>query len=328
MRRCFPILLVALFASTAPAAEVDKYLLDDTDAVLGLDVKLLMQSPLVKKNYLPLVQKQLQGNAEVQKNLKELGFDPLKDIDRILVVHGESCHRGVSGKEEFAPFVIVRGRFDTAKIHAKAAQIAQLIPTLLKIHKTTTGLIYEIGGERTFFLAMPDRTTLVGAPFKDLASDALDKAANKKKTNLKNAGLRFLIQQTDNRHALWVAAKGEAAFAADTPLPTVKDRPIAKTARKKLADSGIDELSGGITVEDGLKAGFRVTVQDEETAKTVAEAVQAFLPQIVDGVVGKSDDKRLVPVGELLRSLSVGRDVRDLVITGTVSGKVFVESLK
>ena len=65
-----------------------------------------------------------------------------------------------------------------------------------------------------------------------------------------------------------------------------------------------------------------------EEDETIAETVQTFLPQIVDAVVGKSDDKRLVPVGEFLRSLSVGRDVRDLVITGTVSGKVFVESLK
>jgi hypothetical protein len=107
----------------------------------------------------------------------------------------------------------------------------------------------------------------VGAPFKDQVSDALDKPANKTKTNLKNASMRFLIQQTDNRHALWVAAKGEAAFSADSPLPTVNDRPVAKTGRKKLADSGIDEVSGGITVENGLKAGFRVTVQDEETAQ-------------------------------------------------------------
>jgi hypothetical protein len=53
-----------------------------------------------------------------------------------------------------------------------------------------------------------------------------------------------------------------------------------------------------------------------EVDETIAETVQTFLPQIVNAVVGKSDDKRLVPVAEFLRSLSVGRDVRDLVITG------------
>jgi len=328
MRRCLPLLLVALFAASAPAAEVDKYLLDDTDAVLGLDVKLLLQSPLIKKNYLPLAQKQLQSNAEVQKNLKEIGLDPLRDIDRILVVHGESCHRLVNSKEEFAPFVIIRGRFDTAKIHAKMAQLQQFIPTLLKVHKYGTGTLYEITVDKAFFLALPDRTTIVGSLFKDQVTEALDKAANKKKTKLQTAGMKFMIEQTDNRHALWVAAKGSAAFSADTPLPTTKDKKVEKNARKKLSDSGIDELSGGITVEEGLKAGFRVIVQDEETAKTVEEAIQTFLPQIVDGVVGKNDDKRLVPVAELLRSLTIGRDVRDLVVTGSVSGKVFVDSLK
>jgi hypothetical protein len=329
MRRCLPLLVVAVFATTAPAAEVDKYLLDDTDAILGVDIKLLLQSPLVKKNYLPLAQKQLQSNAEVQKNLKELGIDPFKDIDRILVVHGESCHRSVnSSKEDFAPFVIIRGRFDTAKLHAKVAQLQQFLPTLLKTHKSANGIIYEITADKSFFLALPDRTTIVGSLFKDQVSDALDKAANKKKTNLKTAGMRFMIEQTDNKHAVWVAAKGSAAFSADNPLPAAKDKKVDKTARKKLADSGIDEISGGITVDDGLKAGFRLTVEDEESAKMIAETVQTFLPNIVDAVVGKSDDKRLVPVGEFLRSLSVGRDVRDLVITGNVSGKVFVDSLK
>jgi hypothetical protein len=328
MRRCLPLLLVGLFAASAPAAEADKYLLDDTDAVIGLDVKLLLQSPLVKKNYLPLAQKQLQNNADVQKNLKEIGLDPLRDIDRILLVHGESCHRIVNSKEEFAPFVIIRGRFDTAKIHAKVAQVQQFIPTLLKIHKSGSNVIYEITADKSFFLALPDRTTIVGALFKDQVTEALDKAANKKKTKLQTAGMKFMIEQTDNRHTLWVAAKGSAAFSADSPLPTAKDKKVAKSARKKLSDSGIDEISGGITVEDGLKAGFRITVPDEDTAKTIEEAIQTFLPNVVDAVAGKNDDKRLVPVAEFLRSVTIGRDVRDLVVTGSVSGKVFVESLK
>jgi hypothetical protein len=79
-------------------------------------------------------------------------------------------------------------------------------------------------------------------------------------------------------------------------------------------------------VADGIKADFRVKVQDEETATTISDAVQMFLPQIVQGF--KVEDKRLVPVREFLTSLSVARDVRDLIIRGDVSGKVFVESLK
>jgi hypothetical protein len=317
---------ILVFAASAPAAEVDKYLLDDTDAVLGLDVKMLLQSPLVKKNYVPLAQKQLQSNAEAQKNIKELGFDPLKDVDRILLVHGESCHRSVDGKEQFSPLVIVRGRFDTAKIHTKAAQIAQFAPTVLKVHKNANGIIYELTVDKTVFIALPDRTSLVASLFKDQVSEALDKGANKKKTKLKSSGLSFLIEQTDNRHCLWAVALGHAAPAADTPLPTAKDKKVEKTARKKLSDSGIDELSGGLTVADGIKADFRIKVQDEETATTISDAVQMFLPQIVQGF--KVEDKRLVPVREFLTSLSVARDVRDLIIRGDVSGKVFVESLK
>lgn len=331
MLRILGSLVVALLACTvsASAADVDKYLLDDTDAVAGLEVKLLLKSPLVQKNYAPLAKKQLQATGEAQKQLTEVGFDPFKDVDRILIVHGESSHRTVKGKEEISPFVIVRGRFDAAKIQAKMAQLAQFAPTIFKIHKEKNGTVYEIAGEKTLFVAMPDRGTVVGSLFKDQVSDALDKGLNRKQTKLQNSGLKFMISQVNNDHSLWVAALGHAAFNEDNGLPTVKDKKIAKNARKKLSDSGIDEISGGISVGDGLKADFRVQVQDEETARMISDAVQQFLPQIIEGVVGnRQDDKKMVPVKEFLKSLTVGRDVRDLIVRGDVSGKIFVDSLK
>lgn len=330
LRPVMSVFVLALaFTVTASAADVDKYLLDDTDAVLGLDVKLLLKSPLVQKNYVPLAKKQIQANAEAQKQLVEAGFDPFKDVDRILIVHGESCHRTVKGKDEVSPFVIVRGRFDATKIQTKLNQLAQFVPTVFKIHKEKNGTIYEIAGEKTLFLAMPDRGTVVGSLFKDQVSDALDKGLNKKQTKLKNGGLKFMISQVNNDHSVWVAALGHAAFSEESSLPIAAGKKVEKNARKKLSDSGIEEISGGVTVSDFLKADFRVQVQDEETAKMITDVVEQFLPQLIAGVVGdRKDDKKMEPVKEFLKSLTVSRDIRDLIIKGDVSGKVFVESLK
>lgn len=332
MLRVLGMLTVALgLCATASAADVDKYLLDDTDAVIGLEIKVLLKAPLVQKNYVPLARKQIQGNAEVQKQLTELGFDPFRDLDRVLIVHGESCHRGSKGsKDEVSPLVIARGKFDATKIHTKFTQLAQFVPTVFKVHKEKNGVVYEVaGGDKTFYLAMPDRGTIVGSMYKDHISDALDKGLGKKTTKLQNGSLKFLISQVDYNHSVWVAALGHAAFNEDNPLPTVKDKKVAKNARKKLSDSGIDEISGGITVSDGLKADFRVIVPDEDTAKQISEVVQTFLPQLIDGIVGdRKQDKKMAPVQEFLKSMTVGRDVRDLIIRGDVSGKVFVESLK
>jgi len=331
MRRILPLLsaLVLVFAATAPAAEVDKYLLDDTDGVVGVNVKMLLDSQLFKKNYLPVVQKHLQGNADLQKNLKEVGFDPLKDVDRILLVHGDSCHRTEGSKSEFSPFIIVRGRFDPAKFHAKAAQFVQFAPKTFKTHKLPHATFYEIVGEKSLFIGMPDKNTVVGSLFKEPVSLAMDKGANKKKTDLKNFGMQFLIEQVDFKNTIWVAALGRMAPAEDTPLPTAKGKKVEKMARKKLSDSGIRELSGGIAIKDGITGAFRIKVEDPETAKTISEVLTQFLPEAAQkGFDGQLEGKQFSPLREFLKNLVIGSEDNDLLLKGEVSGKVFVESLK
>lgn len=327
MFRCLSLPVILLgFAGSAAAAEADKYLLDDTDAVLGVNVKLLMGSPLVKKNYLPLARKQLQDNAELRKQLGEVGLDPFRDVDRVLLVHGDSCHRTVDGKEQVGPLVIIRGRFNPAKVHAKAAQLGQLLPNLVKIHKTANGVLYEVTQPQPFFFAFPDRTALVGGQFKDQVADALAKGRNRKERKLVHFGMQFLIEQADNKHAIWVAALGRTALGDKTPLPTAKGKKVQPKARKKLSDSGIEELSGGFAVSDGVQAKFRVKVPDPETAKTLSELAQQILPQLAGD--DKLEDKKFDPVRAFLGALVVGADDNYLILQSQVPGKVFVESLK
>jgi hypothetical protein len=330
MRYGLPSLFIVLAcAAITPAAELDRYLIDDTDAVIGIDLRMLLKTPLVQKNYVQTAQKQLQANAELQKNLKELGFDPLRDVDRILLVHGDSCHRSVNGKDEFAPLVIVRGRFDTMKIHAKLAQIAQFVPTLLKINKTADGVLYELHlGDKTFYAALPERTALVASMVKEHVTEALAKVRTKKRTKFKQLGVDYLIEQADHQHCIWVVAMGYMALTRETPLPTAKGKKVDDKQRKKLADSGIEEITGGIRVTDGIQAKVRVKVEDVDAAKQIAEVVQLVLPMVTQAVDSKLDDKRLAPAGEFLRSLLIGAEDRYVMITGELSGKAVVQSLK
>jgi hypothetical protein len=331
MRHALSSLFVILAcAATVPAAELDRYLVDDTDAVVGLDVRMLLKTPLVQKNYLPLAKKQLAANAELQKNLKELGFDPLRDLDRVLVVHGDSCHRMVDGKDEFVPLIIVRGRFDTMKIQTKLAQIAQFVPTLLKIQKTSDGTYYELHlGDKTFYVALPERTAVVASAVKEHITDALAKARNRKKTKFKHLNIDFLVEQADNRHAIWVVALGYTALTRETPLPTAKGKKVEANVRKKLSDSGIDEITGGVQITDSVKALVRVKVEDVDTAKQIAEVAQLVLPMLTqNNLVGKLDDKKLAPAMEFLRSLTVSTTDRYVVVNGELANKSVVESLK
>src|SRR5262249_18494022 len=131
----FWLLLVAGFvvAGTASAADIDKYLPEDTNGLVSLNVRQVIDSPGFKKNYLPLIQKELKAKPDVQKQLKDLGFDPFKDVDRVLLAFAESCERASGDKTEPGVYLIFHGRFDSAKLHAKLAEIAPFVPQVLQI---------------------------------------------------------------------------------------------------------------------------------------------------------------------------------------------------
>src|SRR5262245_23171405 len=83
-RRAWLVAAVVLLAAPpAPAAELDKYLLDDTDFVLSMNVKQVLSSPAFTKHYQKQVEELLKMEP-VQRVLKDSGFDPLKDVDRLM----------------------------------------------------------------------------------------------------------------------------------------------------------------------------------------------------------------------------------------------------
>src|SRR5262245_50998705 len=85
LRSCRWLLPCALAALALPAraAEVDKYLPNDTQGVLSVNVRQLLDSSLIKKHGLEQIRAGLENNQKAQDLLKSLDFDPLKDIGSI-----------------------------------------------------------------------------------------------------------------------------------------------------------------------------------------------------------------------------------------------------
>src|SRR5260370_35389399 len=81
------LLAAALLALAVPvkAAEVDKCLPDDTEFVLVVNVKQIIDAPLIQKHALEHLKAFLKGNSDVTTILDSLGFDPFKDLSEITV---------------------------------------------------------------------------------------------------------------------------------------------------------------------------------------------------------------------------------------------------
>ena len=76
--------LAVALAPTARAADVDKLIPADAEYVVHFNLKQLLGSEIIKKYALDQLKQALQGN-DAQAMLKELGLDPLKDIQKITI---------------------------------------------------------------------------------------------------------------------------------------------------------------------------------------------------------------------------------------------------
>src|SRR5262249_15241960 len=82
---CALALAGLLLAAPLWAAEADKLLPNDTETVMGINVRQILDAPLVKKLGLEQAKKALKAQSDVQKILDDLGFDVFTDVDTITV---------------------------------------------------------------------------------------------------------------------------------------------------------------------------------------------------------------------------------------------------
>src|SRR5262249_12325946 len=150
------ILLGVVLAAPGRSAEPDRHLPDDSEIVLRLTVRQLLDAPLVQKHCLELIKGYVNGKPAAKEVLDALAFDPLRDITSLTAA---SPSAGDSDKV----FVVVRGKFDPAKFHAKAEEAAKAHADHLKIHAEGAHKIYEVrdgslGDDKPVYVALLDGT--------------------------------------------------------------------------------------------------------------------------------------------------------------------------
>lgn len=317
--------LVLLSVGASFGAEIDKYLPNDTNAVVSLNTGQVIDSPLLQKTYLPLLVKELAAKPDLLKLFKDFNFDPFRDLDRVQIALADSCERGGSDKNEPGFCLIARGKFNLPKVHAHLAALMPHLNKALTAHKSGTNFVYELNLDgKTFFFALPERTTLVLAPRREHINLVLERAAGKKPVSLVYKDVQELITKTDGKQVLWLVATGRTTLSFEPTF--VAGKPMT---RKTLADSEVYEVSGGVTLADGAKGSFAVKLKSEPAAKAVSEALQVELAKSNEnGFNGALEDRRLAPIREFLRDMVIAGDGKHIVIQSEVPGRVFTNAVK
>jgi hypothetical protein len=317
-------LLLAAAVVTAPAraAEVDRFLPADTEMVFTLNVKQVLDSELVKKYGLEQARDALKNHDEVNDILKDLGFDPFKDLDRVIVAlpAAEEADKGL---------VIAHGRYDLAKFEAKGKDAAKNHPDALKIHKVPDGLggqhlVYEVTipekRDTPLFVALPDKSTLLASPGKDYVVDALKKVNLKDKPALKNKDFQALLERMDNRQSLSLAVVG-------TALTKGNQGNLPEEVRKFLEQ--VDAVGGGVTVAEDVKLEVVISAKTAQSAKDLNKT-------ITDGLAnGKAilnllaaQQPELAPVVEIVNTLKSTAKDKTVTLKAQISAEVIEKALK
>jgi hypothetical protein len=259
--------------SGGPGLNLEKYLLDDADGVLVVNVKLIAESPGYKKG----LQKQLAdlvARPEVQEYLKDTGFDPLKDVERVVFCMSRSCMRGDGEtNSDNGPFMLFQGKFDAAKLKAKMADLVKLHPDIVSSSDAPGGQkVYRIDPRRGPYAAQLDAGTIVMAGCKAHVLDALLKASGKKTTKLahKEAQAHLKKLKTD------VALQGFAleSMVYNTTYTTVDNGMGQRTFKAQhttLGEKGFKEATLTVKVKDIAEGNITWQVKSTDKVKALKE---------------------------------------------------------
>jgi len=307
-----------LAALPARAGEVDRYLPDDAEMVLSVNVRRILDSDFFKRNVEPQARDALKGLDEAEDVLKDLGFDPFTDVDRVIAARP-------AGVDQDRGLVIVHGRFDLDKFRAKAEQAAKDEPDVLKIHKVNDGegakfQIYEVSPTDQadpVFVALPDGSTLLASPGKDYVVDALRKQNLKEKPALKNKDMQALLEHMDDKLAVSVAVVGDAL------------REGAPDEVKELFEK-IDAIGGGVSVGEEIKIEIVVSAKDGDDAKDLGEAAKDYLKQgrLMLAALAFAQSNQIDALLDVVNGVRVSVKDKTVMFKASVSSDVIDDALK
>lgn len=302
------ILTVALTGSVgrSGAAEVEKYLPDNTEAVLVVYVHQILEAPVFQKVFRGLLATSLKDNPDTQPLAGFLKDGGLRDLSRLTVAFPP-------GAPERKGLVIVRGRFDLAKLKPLAKVLAQDTPLTLKIRPADKVPLLEIliddPPTADLFAAFPEEEVLVVSPSRDAVLDAIAKGAGRKTTRL-NKDLQALLDQVDTRQSIWLAGR----------VPEQVKKDLAKRPQLKPFAGKMMAFQGGVGFADGIKIGLSLQMADAQAAtdlRQMLELAKGLANLYISNTPGLKDAAPVIT--EVVESVQLTRQKAQVQLEVTVS---------
>jgi hypothetical protein len=311
--------LAASVAAPLRAAEVDPVLPAETESVVYVNVRQILDSELVKKYARAQIEQFLKGQ-EAQQTLKKLGLDPLKDINQVTV--------GSWGKgpEDMQAVFDVRGKFDPEKLFKAAQEEAKTKGDEIAIVEEGKYKLIKMtpkNEKKTFYVAVANEKTIVGATQKKLAVNAIEATEKAGKSQLKKE-LAELVQKQDEKASLYavgVVAGRIEGVQIPQGLPGVDPMKLSKQLEKMQTVALTLRLTNDVNLNAVMGMKSTDAADDfGESVKQLLGTVKQFLPLLAGQ---QPQAKPLVDeITKTLKSTVKGKDVQvSLKLTADAIGK-------
>jgi hypothetical protein len=282
-------------AQAATRAEPDRLTPPDAEVVATVNVRKMLQTPVVKKHALDPLQLLLKRNEELRQLLSAAGVDPLKDIDTI------GLSSSGSGKTAKA-LVVVRGRFDPDKARTAADNYAKKHPDHLKSSTEGELPIWEIkaSSDKPLFAAFAGKDALVMTASKDDTIATIKRAGQKSEEINKN--MRAALDHLKGDENIWLAMA-----ATDAIKKSLKADDNAKNFAEAL-----QSITGALELTDDAQLAVVIHTNDAKAAEQIKGKLDELMPLL--GFLGPGKDAGGRLLKEVIQNIKLAAEKNDVSI--------------
>jgi len=292
------------FADPAPepravTTDETKWIVPDAEVILKLNIKQMMGSELMKKSGTDAIKGLINSNEHAKAVIEATGLDVTKDIDGILMSATGSA-KDAKGR------VIIKGKFDTTKIHDALKKQADKGPGVKLVKEGTTQL-YEflLNDDKALFGAFADRATLVLTDSKETTAELL-----------KNPPAKAAAMSPKMKSAL---AKFTGKESMSLALVVNDDLKKMLGAARGAGDAAakLQTLTAGMTLTSGVAVNITGVTNDPTAAKSL-EKTLGTLKATGTMLLGMNED---VPpfVSDLLNAVKIASTPESVTINLNVT---------
>jgi hypothetical protein len=310
MRLSLALLLLA--GPAARAADPVPYLPAETDAVLTVQTRQVLESDLGKKVGADLLKELLDAYKPAAAAVRATGLDPHRDVETMTV------GIGLKDATPSKPFSLIEGKFDAKKLEANLAAYQATHPELTAIKVGDKGA-YKLAGAKpadTSYIAVLDDTKLVVAATEADLSGAFAAAGGRKAVISKE--LAALVANAKPSGPIFLRAWVKGRFD-NLQLPNEK---------LKTAVRGVDWVTVAVGVTKDVGVTATLNTPSPAAAQTLAELVNGVVALVRLQIRAASEDQpELRPVYDLLKATTVAPNGKTVVAWGTVTGEAIEKAL-